>query len=142
MNIITSHICNAAEIATDLLFKEMCISSFPIMIAVEDSRKDGVVGFSKVFIAKDYYHTELCKCSNNGKLHIRRDWSIVRIKTEVFDFLRGCHILPFRLDIEGEIVKVEALHQDLKDNIGYYQASRKVERIQLQHSKIEVIKLD
>jgi len=92
MDKIKKHIVDAARIAADLAFKEMCKSNDPVMIAAEDTRRPEVIGFAKIYIAKDYYHGNLVNCSNNGKMHILSRWSIEQMRTEITDFLLSCNI--------------------------------------------------
>ena len=138
MDNITRHILDAATIAADLSFSEMCVSSAPLMIAVEDTSRDDVIGFGKVFITNEYYHPKLVRCSNNSKMHIRMDWSHSRIKTEIFDFLRRVNILPRFIEIEDEIINLDKKLNELKVDVGYFVASKQIEELKLKFSSIAI----
>jgi hypothetical protein len=138
MDNIKKHIVDAARIATDLAFKEMCKSNEPLMIAVEDTRRDDVIGFGKVFITNEYYHPNLVRCSNNSKMHIRMDWSHSRIKTEIFDFLSRVNILPRFIEIEDEIINLDKKLNELKVDVGYFAASKQIEELKLKFSSITI----
>lgn len=138
-DIISKSLVEAGKKAAELAFQRMMTSSEPLVLAVEDTRQGEVIGFGKVFVSNDYWHPKMEKCTNNQKLHIRRDWSKLQAQSEICDFLRKVSILPQYLETENGVVCLTNERTRLRELHGLLETSAKIDTLIVKHSNICVL---
>mgnify|MGYP000456975896 CR=1 FL=1 len=129
----------AVETAVDIictLMRQHCHSQ--IVVAIEDSSKDEVVGFGRFLISTDYHDEQFLHAPIEQRIWIH--WNLTRqqVYHQVREHVRNARYLPLQINENGGIINLDNLFQSLRHDKGVIQSHQIVHEKQME-CPIEVV---
>lgn len=124
----------AAQKATQKAFELLCKGNSQVVIGIEDSNTDNLIGFGSIFISTDYFDDKFINVPQEQKLWVNGGMHINDIRTVIYDHIRQTKILPRRVIMDNNVVDLDVLYRATIKDKGISAAIKLTDELQLQNN--------